>query len=124
MNLSLQQVNNLITGIGLAAELPASAPELRRFIDIHGYELDDQGIPQQLSKFIHQDKKDTALFQIREYEIEASYIENHWDADKDACVSYTCISNLRGISEAEAELSRHLSDFSLLVPEWHCDNPL
>ena len=123
MHLSLQQVNDLITGIGLAAELPASAPELRRFIDIHGYELDDQGIPQQLSKFIHQDKKDTALFQICDYEIEASYIENHWDADKDACVSYTCISNLRGISEAEAELSKHLSDFSLLVPEWNCDNP-
>ena len=124
MNLSLQQVNNLITGIGLASELPASAPELRRFVDIHGYELDDQGIPQQLSKFIHQDKKDTALFQICDYEIEASYLENHWDADKDACVSYTCISNLRGISEAEAELSKHLYDFSILLPEWDCDNPL
>lgn len=124
MHFSLQQVNDLITGIGLAAELPASAPELRRFVEIHGYELDDQGIPQQLSKFIHQDKKDTALFQICDYEIEASYIENHWDADKDTCVSYTCISNLRGISEAEAELSRHLSNFSLLVPEWDCDNPL
>lgn len=124
MNLSLQQVNDLITGIGLAAELPASAPELRRFVEIHGYELDEQGIPQQLSKFIRQDKKDTVLFIIHDYEIEASYIENHWDADKDACASYTCISNLRGISEAEAELSRHLSDFSLLVPEWDCDNPL
>ena len=124
MNLSLQQVNNLITGIGLAAELPASAPELRRFVDIHGYELDDQGISKQLSKFICQDKKDTTLFQIRDYEIEASYIENHWDADKDACASYTCISNLRGISEAEAELSKHLSDFSILLPEWNCDNPI
>ena len=57
MHLSLQQVNDLITGIGLAAELPASAPELRRFVDIHGYEVDDQGISQQLSKFICQDNR-------------------------------------------------------------------
>ena len=123
MNLSLQQINNLITGIGLAAELPASAPELRRFVEIHGYELDEQGNPKRLAKVIRQDKKSTTWFQICDYEIEASYIENHWDADKDACVSYTCISNLRGISKAETELSRHLSDFSLLVPEWDCDNP-
>lgn len=124
MNLSLKQINNLITGTGLAAEIPASAPELRRYVVIRGYELNERGRSQRLSKTITEDKKHTALFEIRDYELPVSYIENGWDVAEGCCVNYTSTSNVLGITEAEAELSKHLSDFSILVPAWNCDNPL
>lgn len=124
MNLSLQQINNLITGTGLAAEIPASTVELRRYVVIRGYELNEWGHPRRLSKTIAKDKLYTALFEIRDYEISVSYIENGWDITEDCCMNYNITSDILGIAKAEEELSKYLSDFSLLIPEWKCSNPL
>lgn len=124
MHLSILQINSLITGNRLAAELPASAPTLRRFVDVSGYRYDERGVRRRLSGTISQEKGETALFQIRDYEIDASYIENGWDAAEDECARYRCIDEIPGISGLERELAEHLSDFSLLVPEWQTDCPL
>lgn len=97
--LSILQINNLIAGNRLAAELPASAPTLRRFVDVTGYMYHDRGMRCRLSGTISRDKQETAMFQVRDYEI-------------------------AGISGVEQELLEHLSDLSLLVPEWKTDCPL
>lgn len=124
MHLSILQINNLIAGNRLAAELPASAPTLRRFVDVTGYLYDHRCVRRRLSGTISQDKRETALFQVRDYEIAAVYIENGWDAAEDDCMHYRCIDEIPGISDLERELVEHLSDFSLLVPEWQTDCPL
>ena len=124
MHLSVLQINNLIAGNRLAAELPASAPMLRHFVDISGYMCNDHGLCCRLSGTISRDKRETAMFQIRDYEIAAVYIENGWDVTEDECVNYCCKNEIIGISGAEQELLEHLSDFSLLVPEWKTDSPL
>ena len=124
MHLSILQINNLIAGNRLAAELPASAPTLRRFVDVTGYWYDERGVRLRLSGTISQEKRETALFQVRDYEIAAVYIENGWDAAEDDCMHYRCIDEIPGISDLERELVEHLSDFSLLVPEWQTDCPL
>ena len=124
MHLSVVQINNLITGNRLAAELPASAPTLRRFVDVSGYVYNEQGVCRRLSRTISQDKRETAMFQIRDYEIPAVYIENGWDVAEDECVNYRCKDEIIGISGAEQELLEHLSDLSLLVLEWKTDSPL
>lgn len=124
MHLSVLQINSLIAGNRLAAELPASASTLRRFVDVSSYLYNDSGVRRRLSGTISQDKRETALFQVRDYEIAAVYIENGWDAAEDDCVHYRCQDEIPGISGLERELAEHLSDFSLLVPEWKTDCPL
>lgn len=122
--LSILQINNLIAGNRLAAELPASAPTLRRFADVTGYMYHDRGMRCRLSGTISRDKQETAMFQVRDYEIAAVYIENGWDATEDECVHYHCKDEIPGISGVEQELLEHLSDLSLLVPEWKTACPL
>lgn len=124
MHLSILQINSLIAGNRLAAELPASAPTLRRFVDVSAYLYDERGVRRRLSKTISQDKRETVLFQVRDYEIGAAYIENGWDAAEDDCARYRCQDEIPGISGLERELAEHLPDFSLLVPEWQTDCPL
>lgn len=118
------QINNLITGTPLAAELPAPSPGLRHFVTISGYELDKMGKSRRLSKYVDSNKIQSAFFQIRDYKIKAIYLENGWDVTEDDCIDYIYVAGLKGIESAEIELSKHLEDFSLLVPEWRCENPI
>ena len=52
MGFTLVQINNLITGNTLAAELAASAPECRRFVTVKGFEKNTRGVWQRLSRTI------------------------------------------------------------------------
>lgn len=124
MKLTQQQINNLITGRQLAAETAASSPELRRFVTIDGYEYDERGHAKALSNTLAYGKTESALFQIWVYEIKKEYIENDWDVTQDDLDSYVYIDDIKGIENAEAELQKHLTDFSLLVTSVNCENPL
>ena len=64
LHLDTRQINNLRTGVKLAAELKSDNPGLRNLDDI------------------------------------------------------------KGIEALEIELRNYVQDFSVLQPEWHCDNPL
>ena len=124
MKLTQQQINNLITGRQLAAETAASSPELRRFVTIHGYEYDERGHAKSLSNTLAYSKIQSALFEIWAYEIKSEYIENGWDVTEDDFESYVYIDDIKGLENAETELEKHMTDFSLLVTSTNCDNPL
>lgn len=124
MNFTRKQINQLITGTKLACELPPSSMELKHFLTIVGYEINEHGRPQGLSKFLNTSKQGSALFEVKEYEVPISYLENNWDITEDEWVNYVCKDGICGIVNAEIELSKRNVDFSFLQPEWYCDNPL
>lgn len=124
MVLTQQQINSLITGTQLAAELIASGDETRRFILVKGYEINEHGQRGRHSKVIRSDKMSTTLFEVRDYELSKAYFENGWDVTEDDLSSYRAVDGILGIAALEAELLNHMDDFALLVPEWKTDSLL
>ena len=124
MGFSTEQINNLITGNALAAELTPSRPRMRKFIVVKGFELNERGQWKRLSKVLNTDKCETAIFQIRFYELPEEFITNSWDVTEDVLTEDKTNDQLQGIPILEKELKEYLDDFSVLVPEWKCENPL
>lgn len=124
MKLSLHQINNLITGIQLAAELPASTLKNRHFISVIGYNFDEDGRARKPNNILHSSKEKSLFFVIWEYEISSEYIENGWDVTEDEFERYNHIKDIHGIANLEIELSKFINDFAMLVPAWECDNPI
>ena len=124
MGFSTEQINNLITGNALAAEITPSRSGLRKFIVVKGFELNERGQWKRLSKVLNTDKCETAIFQIRFYELPEEFITNNWDVTEDILTEARTIDQLQGIPALEKELKEYLDDCSVLVPEWKCENPL
>ena len=123
MDFSRKQINELISGVQLSAEIPSSSPELRHFVSVRGYVNTEFGI-KILDKIINEDKIETAAFWISDYEVPSEYIENNWEIPDSKIVNYVFISDIIGIESAQKELKKHISDLSLLIPHWECDAPL
>jgi len=123
MELSRKQVNELITGVQLSAEIISSSSELRHFVSVRGYIETDCGI-KLLDKIISEDKIETTVFWIRNYEVPKEYIENDWEIPDDKIMNYIYIKGIVGIENVQKELKKHISDLSLLKPHWKCDAPL
>lgn len=119
MHFSQYQINCLITGVQLSAELPSSSSELRHFVTIWGYKAHGWN-----DKYLHSEKTENMLFGIRDYEVEDYLIENDFDVHECELINSFFMSDIVGIKNAETELSKHISDFSLLVSNWKCSNPL
>lgn len=119
MHFSQFQINCLITGVQLSAELPSSSPELRHFVTIWGYKSQGRN-----DKYLNSEKAENMLFSIRDYEVENYLIENDFDVHECELINSFFMSDIAGIRNAEKELSEHISDFSLLVSNWKCSNPL
>ena len=124
MKFTLVQINNLITGNTLAAELAASAPECRRFVTVKGFEKNKRGAWQRLSRTINTDKRENAYFKIRIYELPKEFISSGWDVTEDVLTEDTVLDMIQGIPKLEETLGYYLDDFSALEPEWKCENPL
>lgn len=122
MELSRKQINELITGVQLSAEIPSSLPELRHFVSVRGYIETECGI-ELLDKTISEDKIETTNFWIRDYEVPNEYIENDWEIPDDKILNYIYIKGIVGIENVQKELRKHISDLSLFVPHWKCDAP-
>ena len=123
MELSRKQINELITGVQLSAEIISSSSELRHFVSVRGYIETDCGI-KLLDKIISEDKIETTVFWIRNYEVPKEYIENDWEIPDDKIMNYIYIKGIVGIENVQKELKKHISDLSLLKPHWKCDAPL
>jgi len=123
MELSRKQINELITGVQLSAEIPSSLPELRHFVSVRGYIETKCGI-ELLDKTISEDKIETTNFWIRDYEVPNEYIENDWEIPDDKILNYIYIKGIVGIENVQKELRKHISALSLFVPHWKCDAPL
>ena len=123
MELSIKQINELITGVQLSAEISSSSSDLRHFVSVRGYVETQRGI-ELLDKIINEDKLKTTVFWIRDYEIPTDYIENDWEIPDDKIMNYIFIKGIVGIENVQKELKKHIYDLSLLEPHWKCDAPL
>ena len=52
------------------------------------------------------------------------YYDNGLEISDSILESDRILEGICGIYNLEEELTRYLSDFSLLIPEWKCGNPL
>jgi hypothetical protein len=114
-NFSIQQWNSLIRGTGLAAELPPSSSENYAFIVVHVVNP---------TPYINTAKERDLKFWIRKYEVPTIYVDEDLDVSDDELINSIHIKNILGREMLEKELSNHISDYSCLVPEWKCNNPL
>ena len=124
MKLSIKQIDDLITACTLAAELKPTDSRLRHFITVFGYELSTEGHYREITKTISEQKVQSTYFQIRDYEIPVEYYDNGLEISDSILESDRILEGICGIYNLEEELTRYLSDFSLLIPEWKCGNPL
>ena len=58
------------------------------------------------------------------YEISGSYYINNWDVTEDCLLSQFYEDGISGTDALEKELRKYIKDFSVLKPEWYCENPL
>ncbi len=121
MHLSIKQRNNLCTGVKLAAELVASDRNLRKFLTVQGYTY-DRGKLISLRKNIDTVVHDKIYFELRCYELPIMYFEEKLDVTEDDLINESYKYNIKGFEELENILSSFVKDFSILTPEWNCDN--
>ena len=124
MQLDTKQINNLRTGVRLAAELESVNPNLRKFITVQGYSYNADGKITKLTKVLNSNILDNIYFELRCYELSNDYFINNWDVTEDELESEVYQDDIKGIDALETELSNYIQDFSILKPEWYCDNLL
>lgn len=123
MELSIKQINELITGIILSAEISSSSPKFRHFVSVGGYIEVGRG-KKTLDRFINDEKIRTTFFWIRDYEVPKIYIENDLEIPDDQIINHIYTESIIGINSLQEDLKKHISDFSLLVPHWETDAPI
>lgn len=124
LKLNIKQINTLCTGVKLATELKPVNFNLRKFLTIQGYSYGDNGEIVELKKVLNNNTLNNIYFELRCYEISVDYYINHWDVTEDVLSSQIYKDNIRGIDELELELKNYIEDFSVLKPEWYCENLL
>lgn len=124
MQLDTKQINNLCTGVKLATELKTENVNLRKFLTIQGYSYNDEGKIVGLKKVLSSRILDNIYFELRCYELSIDYYTNNWDVTEDELASEVYLDDIKGIKKLELELSNFINDFSVLKPEWECDNLL
>ena len=83
MQLDKNQINNLCTGVKLAAELDSGSPDLRKFITVQGYSYSSDGKVINLKKFLNSNTLENIYFELRCYELSSDYFVNDWDVTED-----------------------------------------
>lgn len=122
--LTQEQINNLITGREMAAELPASKEGLRRFLETRTYERDEKGKFRDTNKFVKRSKRETLFFRVGIYELPAAYCENYEDVESEEVLTFSRdLGYIQGITALEAALKDWLPDLSKLVPGHQLDLP-
>lgn len=124
MQLNTKQINNLCTGVKLATELKTENVNLKKFLTVQGYSYDDNGKIIRLKKILSLSTLDNIYFEVRCYELSVDYYTNNWDVTEDDLASEVYQDDIKGIEALEVELSNYIQDFSVLKPEWECDNLL
>ena len=124
LQLNTKQINNLCTGVKLATELKTENVNLRKFLTVQGYSYDDNGKIIILKKILSLSTLDNIYFEVRCYELSVDYYTNNWDVTEDDLESEVYQDDIKGIEALEVELSNYIQDFSVLKPEWECDNLL
>jgi hypothetical protein len=109
-------------GVKLAAELISSDVNLRKFISVQGYTYNNLGKIIKLQKNISSEVHNNIYFELRCYEVPIMYFDERLDVTEDDLVNEIYRDNIKGFGELEYVLSSYIQDFSILIPEWNCDN--
>lgn len=120
MKFSIKQRNDLYTGVQLEAELLSSKDDLRKFICVIGYNVDDNGEYHLLDKYLN--SKNNIIFEIDCYEIPIEYFKNNWEVSSNTLKNRFQVEKISSIEDLEKELSKYIDDFSSFVPSWDSDN--
>lgn len=124
MKLDTKQINNLCTGVKLATELKTENANMRKFLTVQGYSYSVDGKMVGLKKVLSSSTLDNIYFELRCYELSMDYYTNNWDVTEDDLASEVYQDDIKGIEALEVELNNYIQDFSVLKPEWECDNLL
>lgn len=124
MKLDTRQINNLYTGVKLATELRTTNDNLRKFLTVQGYSYDVNGEIIEFNKILNKNILNDIYFELRCYEISVDYYINHWDVTEDNLINEIYQDDIKGIDALELQLKKYIEDFSVLKPEWYCDNLL
>ncbi len=125
LRLDMKQINNLCTGVKLVVELKSEEDKLRKFLTVQGYRYSADGQVIRIEKVLNRsDFLDTIYFEVRCYELSVDYYTNHWDVTEDDLASEVYLDDIKGIKALETVLSNYIQDYSVLRPEWECDNLL
>lgn len=124
MHLSVKQRNNLCVGVKLAAELISTDVNLRKFISVQGYTYNNVGKTIKLQKTISSEVHSNIYFELRCYEVPIMCFDERLDVTEDDLVNEIYRDNIKGFGQLECVLSSYIQDFSILIPEWNCDNLL
>ena len=124
MGLDTKQINNLCTGVKLAAELKSQNPTLRKFLTVQGYSYNDEGKEVGLTNVLKPGVLKNICFEVRCYELSDDYFINNWYVTEDVLASEVYQDDIKGIDALEKELSNYIKDYSVLKPSWLCDDLL
>ena len=124
MGFDRKQKNSLITGLSLSAELTAVNEGSRRFVTLFPYTYNDTGRKAELDKFVDTDKDEKVFFNVRDYEYPVKYIENDWEVYDGDIIYHHDLTDIKGITALEQQLSDFVDDFSQFVPLWKTDDVL
>jgi hypothetical protein len=116
----MRQINNLVTGTRLAAEIPASSESRRAFLVVGAYR-DDPMRPDSVSRFLNADHR-SDQFWLRTFEIDRDHIGRP-DSD-DFIHELADQEGISTIEELERLLSQYLNDLSALDVHWRLDYPV
>lgn len=121
--LNTRQINNLITGNLVVAEIPNVRENHKAYISVWAYypKNDTDEKVEEISRYLNDRKKNRLLFRIMKCEIEEQYIDS-WDTDyymKDVI----CIEDIKSIKELESIMVDYLTDLSQLDNCWNIRNP-
>ncbi len=124
MELSIKQRNELLTGVVLAQELKPVIDGTRRFITVKSFKVNGNGFECWTKQLPQNGDYDRAIFTMKVYSIDADYIEKDFDVDENDTSEYSCTDEIKSFELLYIELSKYLSDFTDLKPQWYCDNPI
>lgn len=121
LSLNINQINNLCTGVVLATELKSKNPELRKFLIVEAYSYNSNNEIIRMDKFVKEEKLNNIYFEIICYEMLIGYENYFWDTDYYLKNKF-CKNNIKGIEQLKIELGDYIQDYSILKPEWYCED--
>ena len=124
MSFGQKQINDLITGTVLCAELPATREGDRRFVAVFPYIINDSGNVSSPDKLLDSAKTETVLFRLRDCEYPAEYSTNGLQVNDNDVIVLRDEGDIKGISALQEMLAEFVSDFSIFVPLWETDDVL
>ena len=121
----MKQVNELLTGVILACELPSDSPEIRMFLTVQSFKKGVDGERIRWNKIIKSyNMGNDSIFILHRYSLLSEYIELNYDIHDNDLTEDVVLDNIIGWDRLYEELSKIIDDLGLLRPQWHCGNPL